>query len=398
MSLPVSLIDVARVAKVAPSTASRVLNGKAGASRISLTTQARVSAAARQLGFKPDPQAVDAAHGVSRVVTRVTPGTVTGTSQRTEATGKTVVLMLSSASTTTTLALIPGLEAELVAANYRVTIIVVPADPVSIQNRVARLPTGMAGILACTAIYPAVSAAVAGACPVLVLWQGAAKAVMNSDLRPQTIDIRPRPVETMPSAAGAITGATPPPAATPKPTPVMPPAATPRPVSVPIETPNPVVIETQTPAPATVTEPEPAPQPEPVTVSTPVEPEIPVSTPEPVSEPESVPEPIVTPDPVILETQTPEPATVAEPEPAPQPEPIAVSTPVEPETPVSTPEPVPETESIPEPIATPELVIMETQTPAPATVTEPEPAPQPEPIAVSTPVEPVYSRDRLIVN
>ena len=221
MSLQISLIDVARVAKVAPSTASRVLNGKAEASRISPTTQARVSAAARQLGYKPDPQAVDAARGVSQVVNRITPGAVPVTSQRTEATGKTVVLMLSTASTTTTLALIPGLEAELVAANYRVTMIVVPADPVSIQNRVALLPTGMAGILACTAVYQAVSAAVAGAYPVFVLWQGAAKAVMNSDLRPQTIDIRPRPVETVPDAVDATTGAASPPATIPRPTTVI---------------------------------------------------------------------------------------------------------------------------------------------------------------------------------
>lgn len=288
MSLTVSLIDVARVAKVAPSTASRVLNGKAGASRISPTTQARVSAAARQLGFKPDPQAVDAARGVRRVVTRVTPGADPGTSQRTEATGKTVVLMLSTASTTTTLALIPGLEAELVAANYQVTIIVVPADPVSIQNRVARLPPGMAGILVCTAVYQAVSAAVDGAYPVLVLWQGAAKAVMNSDFRPQTIDIRPRPVETVPDAVDTTIGTESPLAAIPRPTTVMPPplVVTPVPTRVmpPVVAPRPVITETQTPAaPATVAETEPSPQQGPVTVSMPVVAEIQVSTPEPVA-------------------------------------------------------------------------------------------------------------------
>ena len=201
MSSSVSISVVAKAAGVSKTTVSRVMNGRLDRFRIGLTTQARVRAVARQLGYQPDPVARDIAFGKNRAPRSVTPqrGSSDGKSQMTEmrAPGQ-IGVVLSTNSTAATLGLIPGIESLLEAADFRLAVIIVPADPTAARERTARLLNAdTAGILCCPTLYPSVSAAMAGKLPVIVLWQGAGMAMMK------TVGSEPVSMPVLPSMEGA---------------------------------------------------------------------------------------------------------------------------------------------------------------------------------------------------
>lgn len=66
---PVSLADVARLASVSPSTASKALNAKTD---VKASTRARVEQAARELGYLPNTQAQSLAGARTRTVGAIT--------------------------------------------------------------------------------------------------------------------------------------------------------------------------------------------------------------------------------------------------------------------------------------------------------------------------------------
>jgi hypothetical protein len=396
MNYSVSISDVATASGVNKSTVSRVLNGKAATCRICPTTQNRIRTVARQLGYQRNPSTRYAvAVGKPSPATILTP----------QIQQRQIGLVLSPDSQANTLALIPGVEPVLSTADYRLVVMTLPADPNTAQAKITRLMHESAGILCCPTIYPNVSAMVNKASPtyptvpwqsrVIILWQGAAKAILSAVSAPQ---------EDAPSAnsgqfvvnsnQSAGLGVPQKPIETPV-------------ITVAPATPKPTI----TPEPVSPQEPAPLPQPEPVTVSSPVVPETPTITPEPAvavePTPEPVPEPMQTQEPIIIPEsviaipepvvgETPAPFITPEPAPLPQPEPVTASPPVMPEPPTITPEPVvtatPPPEPMPEPvqpqepIVIPEPVIVDT--PAPVVTPEPVPLPQPEPVTASSPVAP----------
>lgn len=184
MSSSASISAVAKVAGVSKTTVSRVMNGRLDRFRIGLATQARVRAVASQLGYQPDPIARDIALGKGRPTRSVTSpsGSSDKPSQMTAGGApKQIGVVLSTDSTAATLGLIPGIESALEAADYRLAVIIVPPDPTAGRERTARLLNAdTAGILCCPSLYPAVSAAMAGKIPVIVLWQGAGVAMLKS--------------------------------------------------------------------------------------------------------------------------------------------------------------------------------------------------------------------------
>jgi hypothetical protein len=312
MNSPVTLKDVAKAVGLSETTVSLVVNGKAAQRGIKPGTQARVFAAIRQLGYQPD--LVSRAKALHQAVPRAVavPAGISNEKIQTadpKPIGRQIGLVLSATSQPGTLALIPGLEQILAAAGYRLNIVVTPSDPASAKERVNTLLHEIpAGLMACPSVYTATTETVAGLCPVIVLWQDAAKAMLSA-LRPAQNPV-PAPLPTPPAAA---------PASVPVPTPVV----RPEPVITPKPTPVPVSAPTQSPAPL--------PTPPPVVVETPT----PVIAPEPVLPPE--PEPVITPEPIILEIPTP----VITPEPVlpPAPEPVPVPTPEGIESPAVTTEP-----------------------------------------------------------
>ena len=337
MSKAATLKDVAMAAEVDPSTASFVINGKGDKLRISRTTQARILAAARQLGYQSPFRRLS--DGPSQ-------------SENAVPENRQIGLILSLTSPVESLALIPGLEPTLFAAGYQLEVVSLPADPTAAKARM--LKTGFAGLICCRTIYSAVSAIVAGKCPTIVLWEGAGKAILNA-------------VGGNQFSVGSELGVTSKPIAeTPKPIPAAPP---------PITTPTPV------PKPEPITRPEPTP------VSEPVSPPIreTIITPKPVIATET----ILTPEPIATEDHAADTAATTEINP------ILVVTEEERAAPVvtgvspvkssdqdTTPEPVPTPTPVAVPIAEPEP-----ESPPPSPVADLPPAVSPPP-ATAAPVEP----------
>ena len=324
-------------AEVDPSTASFVINGKGDKLRISRTTQARILAAARQLGYQSPFRRLS--DGPSQ-------------SENAVPENRQIGLILSLTSPVESLALIPGLEPTLFAAGYQLEVVSLPADPTAAKARM--LKTGFAGLICCRTIYSAVSAIVAGKCPTIVVWEGAGKAILNA-------------VGGNQFSVGSELGVTSKPIAeTPKPIPAAPP---------PITTPTPV------PKPEPITRPEPTP------VSEPVSPPIreTIITPKPVIATET----ILTPEPIATEDHAADTAATTEINP------ILVVTEEERAAPVvtgvspvkssdqdTTPEPVPTPTPVAVPIAEPEP-----ESPPPSPVADLPPAVSPPP-ATAAPVEP----------
>jgi DNA-binding LacI/PurR family transcriptional regulator len=193
MSNPISLNDVAKAAGVSISAVSLVMNGKADQRRISPSTQARIRAAASQLGYQPNWIARNtvlrkrAPQPLRETLGEKSPLAVIKPVQRE------IGLILSAASSADSLGLIPGLAPILDTADYRLIIVTVPSDPVTARARVIRfLADNLTGILCCPTVYPAVLATVAEACPdpgsrvpVIVLCQGAGLAMLKAVGQPQ---------------------------------------------------------------------------------------------------------------------------------------------------------------------------------------------------------------------
>jgi hypothetical protein len=188
-------------------------------------------------------------------------------------------IVLAVDSSSTTLALLPEMEPVLAAVDYRLVMITVPADPAAASQRVNQLiQEGIAGLLCCPTIYQATVTIAAGRCPVIVLWAGAAKAMLatlNDPMASQT------PAPAPPAAAAPVTMTPPPPspvAATPatKPTPIAPPPV----AAIPL-----VIIPAPTlqPEPESFIAPTAAVVPEPPPVITIPEPEPAVTSPEPAA-------------------------------------------------------------------------------------------------------------------
>ena len=179
MNSPVSLFDVAKAAGVSVSTVSRVVCGKATSNRIPASTQNRVSAIARELGYQPNLTARDMVLGKPFRGVKPQNGISDHKSQMTEERPprRQVGVILTPTSSANTLNLIPGLIPVLAAAGYGLAIYTVPADPGQLHQV---LGDGVAGLLSCPSVYSAVSAQMAGTCPVIVLWPGAGKAMLKA--------------------------------------------------------------------------------------------------------------------------------------------------------------------------------------------------------------------------
>jgi len=367
--------DVARAAEVDRTTASVVLNGRGKQLRISPATQARVLAVARQLG----------------VASRAN-GSPQGTPQQAAGQGMArlpVGLVITQASSAETLSLIARLELEFSAAGYPLVIITVPADAEGIRGRL--LERRVSGLLSCRSVYSAVSAFRSGTCPVIVVWEGAAKALLALlGAPPSEAPVTPAPApapERSPSPAPAPASApvsvpapvapTPvvriPPQAVPSPGPAQPvpaaPPAQPLPRSEPVAA-KPVPPPAPVAAPVPPTAPAPAPA---IPVVIPIPDQAPQPDPEPTSAPVSVADPVATPEPVPVVEQSPvsEPVTASDPEPVI--EPVVVSVPA----PVAAPQPEPAAkaaEAVPEPVSdpAPEVIPATEATPSQPAGSEPE--------------------------
>ena len=433
MISPVSLFDVAKAAGVSPSTVSRVICGKATGNRICPTTQNRVLAVAHQLGYQPNQIARNIVLGRGRPLRSVSDDKSKMEDKRPD--WPQIGLILSAASSPETLGIIPGLIPELAAAGYRLVVITTdPTDPSTAREQVIQfLGEGVAGLLCCPTVYSSVLAT--GASPVIVLWQGAGKAITrairgpsayeqatiseNHNTSPQQSPAQPvPPLQPKPTPVAPVAGPMPvikapteeklPPALTPVITPILPTilaktdfdetreSAPSEPVVVTVPKPKPApatmhvpiatVEQTSTPIPpsanqhldnSTVVSPPPETAPAVVITATPVtEPPIHESRPE-----------TPTPVPVVDEPEviSPTPATVVVPEPniavepvmpdhIPEPPPpVVVTTPPAPESP--TPEMQPAT-----PVSAPVIDEPVTETPTPVLAGVPEPAITVEPV------------------
>jgi hypothetical protein len=374
MSTTPTIKDVAEAAGVAVSTVSSTLNGKASQRRISPDTQQRVLAAVRQLGYQANTTARNMALGT-------VPASIPQPSQiatpESQLPSREIALVLSASSPAESLALIPSLEPVLTAANYRLFVVTLPAEPAAADERLTRMLDDEArpasgrktvGFLCCPTVYSTVSALLAGRCPAIVLWQDAAKAMVAKLADPSAAVPVPPVVPVAPPVVV-------PPPIIPvlAPLPVTP--TPPAPVVIP-PPPTPVVIPPVAVAPEPAPPPSPAPEPVIIPEPAPVVVETPVAT-EPVSQQESgsaggfaLPE-----EKPVETVETPaEPVTPREPDPppGPAPEPIVISEP-EPIAPVApTPAPVPEPapEIIPEPMVVPVPEV------SPEPLAEPEPGSQ----------------------
>ena len=376
MSNPITLINVASAAGVSESTVSLVMNGKAASRRISPTTQARVLAVARQLGYQSDPTTRGFALRKGKPAQPMA-GISDGKSQTSDVGWKKsrqIGILLSIASQTDIIALIPALEPVLAAEGYTMTIVITPTDPAAIRERVSRLQTNhVSGILSCPSVYAAVSTIVAGTCPVIVLWQGASKAMLSGlgILMEGAAPSAPLPAAT-PAIKPVQPMAAPKPVSTPVPTPVVlaPPIDT-----APTERRPPLVQEPDPPVQAPITEiipPQATQQPSTPTTESP---------PTPVSEPVSTPTDsteAVPPAEIPQESPTPEPAVIT---PVPE-EPIA---PVSDLTPIDTAP----TERRPPLVQEPETPVLAPITeiiPPPTTQQPSNPTTESPPTLVSEPV------------
>ncbi len=188
MSNSVTIRDVAGAAGVSISTVSFVVNGKAEKYRISHVAQVRVLAAVRQLGYESNP--IINTHLLNQAIsTNLSTEAMAGQNSSKEE--RQIVLALSAASPPDSIAMILATEPALAAAGYDLVVIVLPADPAAVRERVSMLlHDGTAGIVCCPSIYPVVSAIVAKECPVIVLWQGAGKAMVGML---QAVSVDPEP-------------------------------------------------------------------------------------------------------------------------------------------------------------------------------------------------------------
>ncbi len=176
MSNSATIKDVAEAAGVSKSTVSRVINGKGNETRICHETQSRILAAASQLGYQVNLLAQDISLGHNRPLSALSPAD--GQCNFTGAIG----LVLALTSPTSSLVMIQDLVFTLASKGYWLAVITLPVDPVAGQQRVSELlHGGVAGLLCCPTVYPAVSAMVKdmnSVCPVIVLWAGSAKAML----------------------------------------------------------------------------------------------------------------------------------------------------------------------------------------------------------------------------
>ena len=393
MSSAVSIMAVAKAAGVSKTTVSRILNEKLDRFRIGLATQARVRSVARQMGYQPDPIARNVALGKGAPPRSPRPP-ISISQTPTAAVGKRQIgIVLAADSPSTTLALLPGMEPVLAAADYRLVMITVPTEPVAASQRVNQLlQEGIAGLICCPTVYQATAAMATGHCPVIILWTGAAKAMLATLNAPQQSQSpAPMPAPTPASVAmtpptPATTVTTPPPrpvAAAPaiKPVPIAPPTVEAIPPVVPAPPPAVPEIAIQ---PVIIPAPTPPPEPDQVVDSLPVITPIPapveaapeIAMPVPIEpqpqEPESIPESD------IRESPAPEPAT-----PEATPETPGPTPPVE-SIPESIPEPIPEPVPISEPVVTPVTVL-----PEPSAIVPPAPEPTPQSTPEPSPVTPL---------
>ncbi len=284
MSTNPTIKDVAEAAGVALSTVSSTLNGKASQRRISPNTQQRILAAVRQLGYQANTTARNMALGMVPASIPQPSQIETPESQRPNLE---IALVLSASSPAESLALIPSLEPVLIAANYRLFVVTLPADPTAARERLTRMLDDEArpasgrktvGFLCCPTIYSTVSTLLAGRCPVIVLWQDAAKAMVATLADPSVA------VPVPPVVPVALPVVAPPPVIPVVPLPITPTSAT-APVVIP-PPPTPVVIPPVAVAPEPAPPPSPAPEPVIIPEPAPVVVEMPVAT-EPVSQQES---------------------------------------------------------------------------------------------------------------
>jgi len=324
MSTTPTIKDVAEAAGVALSTVSSTLNGKASQRRISPDTQQRVLAAVRRLGYQANTTARNMALGM-------VPASIPQPSQiatpESQLPNREIALLLSASSPTESLVLIPCLEPVLTAANYRLFVVTLPTESAAAGERLTRLlenadrPASgrkIVGFLCCQTIYSTVSTLLAGRCPVIVLWQDAAKAMVATLADPSaTVPVPP----VAPVAPVAPPVVAPPPVIPVAPLPITP---TPAPVVIP-PPPAPVVI------PPVAVAPEPAPEPVVIPEPAPVVVEAPIPT-EPVAQQELGSPEVRPPEesPVAIVETPVEPVTTPEPEPVvtPEPEPVTVETPL----------------------------------------------------------------------
>lgn len=388
MNSRVTLKDVARAAGVSETTVSLVVNGKAARRGINTATQSRVANAIRQLGYQPDvtSRRIALHQGAPRVAARPD-GISNGRSQIEERepspSRQHIGLVLSAASQTDVLTLVPIQESTLLREGYRLSIAVVPADPMSARERINQLlAEDPVGLIACPSVYTVAKEATG--CPVIVLWQGSAKAILaalkpaqaptpSPSPAPQPISSAspaaptPTPLPQSPVAPIKTTAPAPIPPTVipimPKPMPAIP-AMAPIQSSIP-KSPAPEPEIQEAPPDATVVTPEPIPEPEPVIAETPVV--IPEVIPEPVMAEEPLPAPEPTPEPVTMETPAPE-------TPPPEPTPIPVDAPAET---IAPPTPPPE-----EPAPAP---VVEVPVPTPPVTLPPVIDTEPEPIAEANP-------------
>lgn len=113
-------------AGVSPTTVSYAIRGKKEGVNIPDGTRARIIAIARQSGYKPNRIARDMVLGRQ----------------------STIGLLLSATGSGESLSLIPVIEPILATAGYRLTLVVLPANPTAAQERISTLlHDGVAGIL-----------------------------------------------------------------------------------------------------------------------------------------------------------------------------------------------------------------------------------------------------------
>jgi hypothetical protein len=75
--------------------------------------------------------------------------------------------------------MLPDVVSLLVTEDYRLAVLKVPAEPPAVREGVNQLlAEGICGVLCCPTLYATVMAVTAGRLPVIVLWQGGAKALL----------------------------------------------------------------------------------------------------------------------------------------------------------------------------------------------------------------------------
>lgn len=394
------LRDVAAAAGVSNATVSAVVNGRAGRYGICRTTQEKVQAAVRQLGYTPSLAALDMVSGRNSLVGLALSPEFPGGGR-----------------------LIAVLEPALAQAGYRLIVICLPSDDQVAAARITDLIRfGIAGLV----LFPARAISLPKHyCPIVMAGKAGVGLPSNYDqaavaelgqttarrLQQAIRDVRLEPITIEDPPMSGANGSTRLPV--PEPGAATPPVAV-KPIPPSVPSANPVPVTAPRPVPAAPPDPVPAPQaPRPATPIAPVSvteipaleakseppvkpsetfqmPRDPVSdhveptqenNPEsPVAEPiQATPEP--PPEPALEASQ---PAMGPEPSPTVEPEPIVPDEPP----PAVKPEPVPEPEPTPEPRepeAPPAAEAPVTPEPAPAP-REPEPVPAVEPPAEVAPI------------